>query len=89
MDANQRLPKFLPMPSTQRQRRRQRQEIRSAIARSDTSELTQAMERAYATTFTAEELAFLADYAHSEVGKRVQAKMSVYVGKVGLIYDRY
>jgi hypothetical protein len=59
------------------------QDIRAAIARSDTSELTKAMERAYATTFTAAELAYLADYANSEIGKRVQKKMPNYVAKVG------
>ena len=58
------------------------QEIRAAIARSDTSELSSAMERAYATTFTAAELAFLADYANSEIGRRVQKKMPNYVAKV-------
>ena len=41
------------------------------------------MERAYATTFTAAELAFLADYANSEIGRRVQKKMPNYVAKVG------
>lgn len=40
------------------------------------------MERAYATTFTAAELAFLADYANSEIGRRVQKKMPNYVAKV-------
>jgi hypothetical protein len=58
------------------------QEIRAAIARSDTSELSKAMERAYATTFSAGELAFLADYANSEIGRRVQKKMPNYVSKV-------
>jgi hypothetical protein len=41
------------------------------------------MEKAYAGTFSAEELAFIADYSNSEVGKRVQRKMSQYVAKVG------
>ena len=40
------------------------------------------MERAYATTFTAAELAFLADYANSKIGRRVQKKMPNYVAKV-------
>lgn len=58
------------------------EEIRAAIARSDTSEMSKAMERAYATTFSAAELAFLADYANSEIGRRVQKKMPNYVAKV-------
>jgi hypothetical protein len=41
------------------------------------------MQKAYASTFTAAELAFIADYSNSEIGKRVQRKMSIYVAKVG------
>lgn len=40
------------------------------------------MQKAYASTFTAAELAFIADYSNSEIGKRVQRKMSQYVAKV-------
>ncbi|EKU22837.1 hypothetical protein NGA_0269602 [Nannochloropsis gaditana CCMP526] len=58
------------------------EEIRKAILESDTRALTQVMEKAYAGTFSAEELAFIADYSNSEVGKRVQRKMSQYVAKV-------
>lgn len=58
------------------------QEIRAAIAKSDTSTLHQEMHKSYSTTFTAEELAFIADYSNSELGKRVQRKMSQYVAKV-------
>ena len=58
------------------------QDIREGIARADTTELKNAMLTAYATTFTAEELAFLADVSFSEIGKRVQKKMPNYVSKV-------
>jgi len=40
------------------------------------------MQNAYASTFTVDELAFIADYSNSEIGKRVQRKMSQYVAKV-------
>lgn len=63
------------------------QEIRAAIARSDTTDLSTAMQRAYATTFTAAELAFVAEYSNSEIGKRVQRKMPGYVAKVPLPFD--
>lgn len=43
------------------------------------------MQRAYATTFTAAELAFVAEYSNSEIGKRVQRKMPGYVAKVPLL----
>lgn len=59
------------------------QEIRQAISKSDTRALSQVMQKAYASTFTAAELAFIADYSNSEIGKRVQRKMSQYVAKVG------
>jgi len=58
------------------------QEIRQAISKSDTQALSQVMQKAYASTFTAAELAFIADYSNSEIGKRVQRKMSQYVAKV-------
>lgn len=58
------------------------QAMRQAIKQADTSILTSAFREAYASTFTAEELAYLAEYSASDTGKRVQQKMPQYVSKV-------
>ena len=59
--------------------------MKAAIQKADTSVLTDAFRSAYISTFTAEELAYLAEYSASETGKRVQEKMPQYVGKVSII----